>query len=74
MILAFGDFAVKRDRHVVWNMAWSQKQNVQNIRRGADKPADSLAVSTRTGRLWYGDPPEFRGGVFSDPKRWLYDY
>jgi poly-beta-1,6-N-acetyl-D-glucosamine synthase len=30
--LGWYDFAVKGDRHVVWDMAWTQKQNVQNIR------------------------------------------
>jgi hypothetical protein len=31
-LLGWYDFAIKRDRHVVWNMAWTQKQNVQSIR------------------------------------------
>jgi poly-beta-1,6-N-acetyl-D-glucosamine synthase len=30
--LGWYDFAVKGDRHVVWDMAWTQKQNVQNVR------------------------------------------
>lgn len=29
-ILGWYDFAVKRNRHVVWDMAWSQKQNVNS--------------------------------------------
>lgn len=32
-LLGWYDFAVKRDRHVVWDMAWTQKQDVQEIRR-----------------------------------------
>jgi hypothetical protein len=32
-LLGWYDFAIKRDRHVVWNMAWTQKQDVQRIRR-----------------------------------------
>ncbi|MEM7134917.1 MAG: glycosyltransferase [Chloroflexota bacterium] len=27
------DFAIKRDRHVVWKMAWTQKQDVDEARR-----------------------------------------
>jgi biofilm PGA synthesis N-glycosyltransferase PgaC len=42
------DFAVKRDRHVVWNMAWTQKQDVQTVRRDAEARAESLTVATRT--------------------------
>ena len=36
-ILGWYDFAIKRDRHVVWNMAWSQKQDVQTIRRNGQE-------------------------------------
>lgn len=35
-LLGWYDFAVKRDRHVVWNMAWTQKQDVQNSRGQRD--------------------------------------
>lgn len=35
-VLGWYDFAVKRDRHVVWNMAWTQKQDVQTIRRSGN--------------------------------------
>lgn len=31
-VLGWYDFAVKRDRHVVWDMAWTQKQNVESVR------------------------------------------
>ncbi len=47
-ILGWYDFAIKRDRHVVWNMAWSQKQDVQTVRQAAEGRNDSLAVSTHT--------------------------
>jgi cellulose synthase/poly-beta-1,6-N-acetylglucosamine synthase-like glycosyltransferase len=32
-LLGWYDFAIKRDRHVIWHMAWTQKQDVQRIRR-----------------------------------------
>ena len=31
-LLGWYDFAVKGDRHVVWDMAWSQKQNVRDVK------------------------------------------
>ncbi len=31
-VLGWYDFAVKRNRHVVWEMAWTQKQNVETVR------------------------------------------
>ena len=34
-LLGWYDFVIKRDRHVVWDMAWTQKQNVQEVRRTA---------------------------------------
>lgn len=36
-ILGWYDYAVKRNRHVVWDMAWSQKQNVQDRRSRHEK-------------------------------------
>ena len=47
-LMGWYDFAVKRDRHVVWNMAWSQKQNVQGVRNDAQTRRESFAVSSRT--------------------------
>jgi cellulose synthase/poly-beta-1,6-N-acetylglucosamine synthase-like glycosyltransferase len=47
-LLGWYDFAVKGDRHVVWDMAWSQKQNVQDVRDGRDEVKKSFAVATRT--------------------------
>ena len=32
-LLGWYDFAVRRDRHVIWDMAWTQKQDVQRIRK-----------------------------------------
>ncbi|MEX1020198.1 MAG: glycosyltransferase [Litorilinea sp.] len=43
-VLGWYDFAFKKDRHVKWNMAWTQKQNVQNIRRNGNGVADSAAA------------------------------
>jgi len=47
-LLGWYDFAVKRDRHVVWNMAWTQKQDVQTVRSTRTVQKDSFAVSSRT--------------------------
>lgn len=47
-VMGWYDFAIKRDRHVVWNMAWSQKQDVRTVRRSTEGSDDSLAVATRT--------------------------
>lgn len=41
-ILGWYDFAVKRNRHVVWDMAWSQKQNVHDRRSQHEKEKPSL--------------------------------
>ncbi|MEZ4673607.1 MAG: glycosyltransferase [Caldilineaceae bacterium] len=43
--LGWYDFAVKRDRHVVWNMAWTQKQDVQTIRRNGEVQATQKQAS-----------------------------
>ena len=45
-VLGWYDFAIRRDRHVVWNMAWTQKQDVQRIRRNGDGPTPQKQVST----------------------------
>jgi len=46
-VLGWYDFAVKKDRHVVWDMAWSQKADVeaerQITRRGDDTRPAALA-------------------------------
>lgn len=49
-VLGWYDFAIKRDRHVVWDMAWTQKQNVQDVRqnRETDKAKESFTIQTRT--------------------------
>ena len=47
-MLGWYDFAIKRDRHVVWNMAWTQKQDVQSVRNSQEGSQESFAVSTRT--------------------------
>lgn len=39
------DFAIRRDRHVVWDMAWSQKQDVRAVRRATAENTSSFAVS-----------------------------
>ena len=49
-VLGWYDFAIKRDRHVVWNMAWTQKQNVQDGRvlRENGNGKESFTIQTRT--------------------------
>lgn len=49
-LLGWYDFAIKRDRHVVWNMAWSQKQDVYDVRQAREngKAKESFSVQTRT--------------------------
>ena len=48
-LMGWYDFAVKRDRHVVWNMAWTQKQNVQDVRRRGEAHTDgAFQVSPHT--------------------------
>jgi glycosyltransferase involved in cell wall biosynthesis len=43
-LLGWYDFAVKRDRHVAWDMAWSQKQDVQVMRRGGQPSANGATA------------------------------
>jgi cellulose synthase/poly-beta-1,6-N-acetylglucosamine synthase-like glycosyltransferase len=38
--LGWYDFAIKKDRHVVWDMAWSQKSDVDAERQEADAVED----------------------------------
>jgi len=47
-LMGWYDYAVKQDRHVVWNMAWSQKQNVQGVRSENQTRNESFVVSSRT--------------------------
>lgn len=44
-LLGWYDFAIKRDRHVVWDMAWSQKQDVQTVRRN-NQPSPTTVPSS----------------------------
>ncbi len=50
-ILGWYDFAIKRDRHVVWNMAWSQKQDVQTIRRNGQAATQNGSNGNVTGSM-----------------------
>lgn len=47
-LLGWYDYAVRRNRHVVWDMAWTQKQNVQGERRRAEAAHQAVSVSTQT--------------------------
>jgi cellulose synthase/poly-beta-1,6-N-acetylglucosamine synthase-like glycosyltransferase len=47
-LLGWYDFAVKRDRHVVWDMAWSQKQDVEGVRRSNQPTPTSVPGSYAT--------------------------
>jgi cellulose synthase/poly-beta-1,6-N-acetylglucosamine synthase-like glycosyltransferase len=44
-VLGWYDFAIKRDRHVVWNMAWTQKQNVKDVRQHRENGASTESFS-----------------------------
>lgn len=45
-LLGWYDFAVKGDRHVVWDMAWTQKADVQEVRRSNQAaPPANLATT-----------------------------
>jgi cellulose synthase/poly-beta-1,6-N-acetylglucosamine synthase-like glycosyltransferase len=65
-LLGWYDFAIKRDRHVVWDMAWSQKQDVQEVRRTAQPPFPSpmAGYSTATSAR----PSAARGDVLDDSR------
>lgn len=47
-LLGWYDFAIKRDRHVVWDMAWSQKQDVQVVRRNNQPSPTGVSGSYAT--------------------------
>ncbi len=40
-LLGWYDFAIKKDRHVVWDMAWSQKTDVEAERAQAEQTDDT---------------------------------
>ncbi len=39
-LLGWYDFAIKHDRHVVWDMAWSQKADVEEARQQTEEGED----------------------------------
>ncbi len=46
-LLGWYDYAVRKDRHVVWDMAWSQKADVKQEREAAEqRAADAKGVTT----------------------------
>ncbi len=47
-VLGWYDFAIKHDRHVVWDMAWTQKQNVQDVREANQQREESFVMQSRT--------------------------
>ena len=47
-LMGWYDFAIRQDRHVVWDMAWTQKQNVHEVRQANGKREESFAVQQRT--------------------------
>jgi biofilm PGA synthesis N-glycosyltransferase PgaC len=49
-LMGWYDFAIKRDRHVVWNMAWTQKQDVQSVRRATQAPFQPRPEDRRQAR------------------------
>ncbi len=46
-LLGWYDFTQGK-RHVVWDMAWTQKQDVQSVRRDAQAQKESFAIRSRT--------------------------
>jgi poly-beta-1,6-N-acetyl-D-glucosamine synthase len=44
-VLGWYDFAVRRDRHVVWDMAWSQKADVAGQREASGAQDDARAAA-----------------------------
>ena len=46
-LLGWYDFAIKRDRHVVWDMAWTQKQNVREVREKVNGGKENGAGKVR---------------------------
>ena len=50
-LLGWYDFAIKGDRHVVWDMAWSQKQNVRDVKaRSSEKAESGQSVRSANGK------------------------
>ncbi len=55
-LLGWYDFAIRRERHVVWDMAWTQKQNVKSAREHMPKgvmvePPKKAVPAVSPGRL-----------------------
>lgn len=48
-VLGWYDYAIKRDRHVVWDMAMTQKQNVQELRTEDDNDTTLRAAALSRG-------------------------
>ena len=46
-LMGWYDFA-RGNRHVTWDMAWTQKQDVQRIRRAQEVPATFAVNATQT--------------------------
>ena len=44
-LLGWYDFAVKHDRHVVWDMAYTQKHNVHSLRQNQDAEEGARPVA-----------------------------
>ncbi len=47
-LLGWYDFAIRKDRHVVWDMAWSQKADVQSEREAAQQRATNADDAHKT--------------------------
>lgn len=48
-LLGWYDFAIRRERHVVWDMAWTQKQDVQSIRRASESQGNAPSAASAYG-------------------------
>jgi len=68
-LLGWYDFVIKRDRHVVWDMAWTQKQNVQEARALRAPAAQPSPHTSGTNALHPSQPtPRVSGDVMDDSR------
>ena len=68
-LLGWYDFAVKRDRHVVWDMAWTQKQNVHEARAQRAPAAQPNSHTSGTTARYPNQSTARVGGEVMDDSR-----
>jgi hypothetical protein len=65
-LLGWYDFR-KGERHVVWDMAWSQKQDVQEVRR-ANQPSSTSAPASYTNSSYATNQARISKDVMDDSR------